>query len=82
MRDTVDTALTVSVRSANSSETLPVVTIARTARVLCTVPAKAGSTLYAICGPSRVTVSFSGPNAVAKGGGQIKGRLITSGPLN
>jgi methionine sulfoxide reductase heme-binding subunit len=83
MRDTVDTALTISVRSANgTTETLPVVTIGRDSRVLCTVPATAGTTLYALCGSSRVIVSFQGSRSVIKSGGQINGRLITSGPLN
>lgn len=82
MRDTVDTALTVSIRSANNStETLPVVTIGRGQRVLCSVPATAGATLYAVCGPSRFTVTFYGNGTLLKTGGQIKGRLITSGPL-
>jgi methionine sulfoxide reductase heme-binding subunit len=80
MRDTVDTALTVSVRSANSTETLPVVTVGRASRVLCSVPATAG-TLYAVCGTSRLTVAFYGSDTVFKAGGQITGRLSTSGPL-
>jgi methionine sulfoxide reductase heme-binding subunit len=82
MRDTVDTALTVAIRSPNSDETLPVVTIARSTRVLCAVPANAGTTLYAVCGATRLTIAFYGPPSVMKSGGQITGRLITSGPLN
>jgi sulfoxide reductase heme-binding subunit YedZ len=82
MRDMVDTALTITVRSPSSSETLPVVTIARGSHVLCTVPATAGTTLYAVCGTTRVTIAFYGPAAVLKSGGQITGRLVTSGPLN
>jgi hypothetical protein len=82
MRDTVDTALTIAIRSPNSNETLPVVTIARSSRVLCTVPANAGTTLYAVCGTTRLTIGFYGPPSVMKSGGQINGRLITSGPLN
>ncbi len=82
MRDTVDTALTIAIRSPGGNETLPVVTIARSNRVLCTVPATAGATLYAVCGTTRLTIAFFGPPAVMKSGGQITGRLITSGPLN
>jgi sulfoxide reductase heme-binding subunit YedZ len=82
MRDTVDTALTIAIRSPNSSETLPVVTIARSSRVLCAVPATAGTSLYAVCGTTRLTIAFYGPPSVMKSGGQITGRLITSGPLN
>jgi sulfoxide reductase heme-binding subunit YedZ len=83
MRDMVDTALTIAIRSPNtSSETLPVVTVARDNRVLCTVPASAGATLYAVCGPTRMTISFSGTALVLKAGGEISGQLVTSGPLN
>ena len=82
MRDTVDTALTISVRSPNSNETLPVVSVARDSRVLCTVPATAGTTLYAVCGTTRMSVAFYGPSSVLKSGGRITGRLDTSGPLN
>lgn len=82
LRDTIDTALTIAVRSPNSNETLPVVTISREARVLCMAPAAAGSTLYAVCGATRLTIAFYGPASVLKSGGQITGRLITSGPLN
>jgi sulfoxide reductase heme-binding subunit YedZ len=82
MRDTVDTGLTISVRSPGTNETLPVVTIARDGRVLCTVPATAGATLYAVCGNARLTINFYGPATVLKAGGQITGRLTTTGPLN
>jgi sulfoxide reductase heme-binding subunit YedZ len=82
MRDMVDTGLTIAIRSPNSNETLPVVTIARDGRVLCTVPASPTTTLYAVCGSARLTIAFYGTPAVLKDGGQITGRLITSGPLN
>lgn len=82
MRDTVDTALTVSVRSPNSNETLPVVTVARDSRVICTVPATAGGTLYAVCGKTRILITFYGSELVLTSGGQVTGRLDTSGPLN
>lgn len=83
MRDTVDTELTITIRSPNgSSETLPVVTITRGAKTLCTVPANAGTTLYAVCGTTRLTISFYGSDSVLKSGGDITGRLDTSGPLN
>lgn len=82
MRDSIDTALTIAIRSPNSNETLPVVTIARDARVLCSMPASAGTTLYAVCGSTRLTISFYGSPAVLNAGGDITGRLVTSGPLN
>jgi sulfoxide reductase heme-binding subunit YedZ len=82
MRDMVDTDLTLSVRSPNAGETLPVVTIARGPKVLCTVPATATSTLYAVCGTTRLTIAFYGPGTATTSGGQITGQLVTSGPLN
>ncbi len=82
MRDTVDTALTIAVRSPNNSETLPVVTIARDGQMLCTVPATAGTSIYSVCGPTRFTIDLYGPASVLTAGGQITGRLDTSGPLN
>jgi sulfoxide reductase heme-binding subunit YedZ len=82
LRDTVDTALTFAIRSPSSSETLPVVTIARDGRVLCTVPATVGAGLYTVCGPTRLTITFYTPGSVLKAGGQVTGRLVTSGPLN
>jgi sulfoxide reductase heme-binding subunit YedZ len=82
MRDMVDTGLTIAIRSPSSAETLPVVTMARDDRVLCTVPATAGTTIYAVCRTIRLTISLYGPSSVLKAGGQITGRLETSGPLN
>ena len=82
MRDTVDTELTISIRSPNSNETLPVVTISRGTRVLCQVPATTGTTLYAVCGTVRMLISFYGSATVMKTGGEVTGRLTTSGPLN
>lgn len=81
MRDTLDPALTVAIRSPNSSETLPVVTIARDGRVLCTAPATITSTLYAVCNGTRLTISFDGPSTVIDAGGPITGLLVASGPL-
>ena len=82
MRDMVDTGLTIAIRSPKSNETLPVLTIARDDRVLCAVPTTAGTTLYAVCGATRLTIGLYGPSSVLQGGGQITGRLVTSGPLN
>ena len=82
LRDTVDTALTITIRSPNTNETLPVMTIARDKKVLCTVPASVTTSLYAICNSTRLTVTFFGLDTVLKNGGNITGRLDTSGPLN
>lgn len=82
LRDTVDTALTISVRSPDQSETLPVITIARGSKTLCTVPASTQTYLYAVCGTTRLTVTFYATDDVLKNGGPITGRLDTSGPLN
>jgi sulfoxide reductase heme-binding subunit YedZ len=77
MRDAVDTTLTVAIRSPNANESLPVITIARDGRVLCTVPATAADILYAVCGATRLTISLNAPTT-----GQITGQLVTSGALN
>lgn len=82
MRDMVDTGLTVSVRSPNSNETLPVVTIARDGRQLCQSPASVGTTLYAVCGQTRLTITLYGTSSPATGNSNITGRLAASGPLN
>jgi hypothetical protein len=84
MRDMVDTGITIAIRSPSSTETLPVVTIARDDRVLCAVPTTAGTTLYAVCGATRLTIGLygAGSSAALPGGGQVTGQLVTSGPLN
>jgi methionine sulfoxide reductase heme-binding subunit len=83
LRDTVDTDLTITIRSPDpANETLPVMTISRGPRVLCTVPASVSSTLYAICNQTRLTITLYGSDAVMLKGGNITGRLDTSGPLN
>lgn len=81
LRDMVDTALTIAIRSPTSSETLPVITIARDGRVLCGVPATAGANLYAICGGTRLTITLDEPGSVPTTGGEVTGELVTSGPL-
>jgi methionine sulfoxide reductase heme-binding subunit len=81
-RDEIDTSLTVSVRSPNSTETLPVVTVSRGSNVLCTVPATASVELYAVCGNVRIQITFYGSTSLVTTGGNITGRLDTSGPLN
>jgi hypothetical protein len=82
MRDTVDTALTIAIRSPNANETLPVVSVSRDTRVLCQVPAAVSDTLYAVCGSTRIVITFYGSTSVLKTGGNITGLLTTSGPLN
>jgi sulfoxide reductase heme-binding subunit YedZ len=82
LRDSIDPGLTIAVRSPNANETLPVMTVQRDTKVLCTVPATAGSTLYAVCGPVRLTLTLYASDSVLQAGGQITARLDTSGPLN
>ena len=82
LRDQVDTGLTIAIRSPDSSETLPVVNIDRDNKVLCSVPATPGATLYAVCGTTRLTIAFYGPSTVLTKGGEVTGQLVTSGPLN
>jgi methionine sulfoxide reductase heme-binding subunit len=82
-RDTVDTDLTISIRSANATtESLPVVTVARGTRNLCTVPASVSATLYAVCGTTRLTITLFTATASPVRAGDITGQLATSGPLN
>jgi len=78
LRDTVDTALTVALRSPVSGEALPVLTIARDGRTLCTVPAKAGQVLYAVCGKTRLTLALYLPSGSTT---TVTGQLTTSGSL-
>jgi methionine sulfoxide reductase heme-binding subunit len=80
LRDKVDTALTVVVRSPTTTESLPVVTIARNSRVVCTVPARVSSTLYAVCGGTRLVIALYGVTA-ATGSQSVTGRLDASGGL-
>ena len=75
LRDVVDPALTLDVRPPTSAETLPVVTVLRGARTVCAVPARAGASLYAVCGTTRMTISLAG------GPTQVTGTLDASGPL-
>lgn len=81
LRDTVDTSLTISIRSALSTESLPVVTVYRHSRELCTAPVRVTSTLYAVCGSSRLSITLYGEQA-ATGSGSVTGRLDASRPLN
>jgi methionine sulfoxide reductase heme-binding subunit len=82
-RDTVDPALTISIRSANATtESLPVVTVARGTKNLCTVPASVSATLYAVCGTTRLTITLYTGTASPARAGDITGQLATSGPLN
>jgi hypothetical protein len=46
------------------------------------VPASVSDTLYAVCGTTRLTITFYGSGAVLKNGGNLTGQLTTSGPLN
>jgi methionine sulfoxide reductase heme-binding subunit len=83
LRDTVDTELTITIRSPNlATETLPVMTISRGQRVLCTAPASVTTQLYAVCNKTRLTVTLFADETVLHKGGDITGRLDTSGPLN
>ena len=82
MRDTVDTQLTVAIRSAGAGETLPVVTIARGSKTLCSVPASVASSLYAVCGKVRLEITVDAPGPLAVGQTNVAGRLDASGPLS
>ncbi|PZR83487.1 MAG: hypothetical protein DLM65_01730 [Candidatus Aeolococcus gillhamiae] len=75
MRDMVDTSLTLAVRPPSAAETLPVLTIARSGRTICTVPAHPGTVLYAVCGSTRLTVALYVSSST------VSGLLTTSGLL-
>lgn len=81
-RDQADPDLTLSLRSPGTTETLPVLTVSRGTKVLCTVPGNPGVTLYAVCGKVRLQITFFGSTDLVTSGGSITGRLDTSGPLN
>lgn len=83
LRDTVDTALTIAIRSPDpATETLPVMTIRRDRRALCAVPTAVTTSLYAVCNKTRLIVTLYGGDTVLQKGGSVTGRLDTSGPLN
>jgi len=83
-RDTIDAELTISIRSPNkASETLPVVTIDRGQKQLCSVPASVSTGLYAVCGTTRLTITlFTATLKITVGTSDVTGQLATSGPLN
>jgi hypothetical protein len=83
-RDTIDTELTISIRSPNKTiETLPVVTIDRGERQLCSVPESVSTNLYAVCGKTRLTITlFAATLKVVVGTSDVTGQLAKSGPLN
>lgn len=81
-RDTADPELTIFIRSPTSSESLPVMTLQRGKRALCSVPVSVGLTLYAVCGNTRLTITLFGPLPTQAGSTSISGQLATSGPLN
>jgi methionine sulfoxide reductase heme-binding subunit len=81
LRDTVDTELVIAVRSPLANETLPVMTVSRGDRKLCSVPASVQLSLYAVCGQTRLIVTIYGSESVIETGGDVTGRLDTSGPL-
>jgi len=83
-RDTIDTDLVISIRSPDkTTETLPVVTIARGKKQLCIVPASVTTNLYAVCGTTRLTITlYAGTLSVTVGTNDVTGQIATSGPLN
>lgn len=80
-RDTYDTRLTVTIRSAASTETLPVLQVARGSRVLCSVPAAPGAGLYAVCGRARLAITIFGPADLPVGTSAVSGRIDVAGAL-
>lgn len=75
LRDVVDPSLTLSVMPPDSTQTQPVVTVERTGRVVCVSPARVGTTIYTVCGGTRLVIELFGTTA------RPTGELITTGPL-
>jgi hypothetical protein len=74
-RDVVDPALTLSVLPPGPTETLPVLTVSRNGRRVCSAPVRALTTMYAQCGATRVVIELFGDSV------HLSGRLTTSGAL-
>lgn len=83
-RDTIDPQLTIMVRSANTAanESMPVITIQRKGRQLCSVPASVDQSMYAVCGTTRFTITLYQPVSTAVGTSDVSAQLTTSGSLN
>jgi sulfoxide reductase heme-binding subunit YedZ len=75
LRDIVDPSLTLNVMPPDSRQTQPVVTVERAGRVVCVSPARVGTTIYAVCGKTRLVIELFGTTA------RPAGELITTGPL-
>jgi sulfoxide reductase heme-binding subunit YedZ len=76
LRDTVDSALTVTVVPPGPTETLPQLTVDRGGHPVCAaVPARVGVSIYAVCGTTRLVITLYGT------GPSITARIVTSGPL-
>jgi sulfoxide reductase heme-binding subunit YedZ len=75
LRDVVDPTLTLSVMPPDSTQTQPVVTVERTGHVVCVSPARVGTTIYAVCGTTRLVIELFGTTT------RPSGELITTGPL-
>jgi sulfoxide reductase heme-binding subunit YedZ len=74
-RDLADPQLTLTIMPPGATQTLPVMTVTRAGVSLCSVPARAITTIYAVCGTTRIVVALFGSPA------HLAGRLTASGPL-
>lgn len=74
-RDVVDSALTLTIMPPDATASLPVVTVARGGVPLCSAPARVVTTIYAVCGKTRIVIALFGSQA------HLTGRLTTSGSL-
>src|SRR3984893_85072 len=75
LRDIVDTTLSLSVMPPDATQTLPVVTVQRNGKTVCTAPARVTQTIYAVCGTTRIVIALFGAPA------HLTGQLTTSGAL-
>jgi hypothetical protein len=74
-RDLADPQLTLTIMPPGATQSLPVMTVTRAGVSLCSIPARAITTIYAVCGTTRIVVALFGSPA------HLAGRLTASGPL-
>jgi sulfoxide reductase heme-binding subunit YedZ len=74
-RDSFDPGLTLTIMPPDVTGSLPVITVLRDGVRICSAPARAVLTIYAVCGTTRIVVALFGSPA------HLTGRLTASGPL-
>ncbi len=75
LRDAADPSLTIVIMPPGPAQTLPEITVERGATTLCHVPARAGTSFYAVCGAVRLVIALTGAPP------DVGGTLTASAPL-